>query len=91
MVYLQLYWEQEAEKMIGALLKKNKNKQFTEQIQKIYLIDKKLRDTLLKRWITRCKITHSLAFFQWRAKYEPRANIDELEEVFEDKIQKTIA
>ena len=53
-------------------------------------IDKKLRDALLKRWITRCKITHSLAFFQWRAKYEPRANQEELIEVFEDKVAKTV-
>ena len=46
---------------------------------------------MLKRWITKCKITHSLAFFQWRAKYEPRANLEELTEIFEDKIAKTIA
>ena len=54
------------------------------------MIDKKLRDTLLKRWITRCKITHSLAFFQWRAKYEPKANRAELIEVFKDKKAKVI-
>ena len=86
-------WDNEIQNMIAALLKKNKNKQYTQEITKLSMITKKqkmLRNSLLKRWITRCKITHSLAFFQWRAEYEPRANRAELEEVFEDKIAKTI-
>ena len=86
------FFDKEADAMVGRLLKQNKNnnKLLTDQITALSTINKTLRDSLLKRYITRCKITHSLAFFQWRAKHVPRANRDELVEVFEEKIQKTI-
>ena len=90
LIYLQLMFEKEVEDMIGAILKKKNHLQFSDRIHKLHTIDKRLRDNLLKRWITRCKITHSLAFFQWRAEYEPRVNKGDLVEVFEDKINMVI-
>ena len=63
MVYLQIMFDKECEELIGQYLKKNKNKQYTAHISSLGSVNKKLRDILLKRWITRAKITHSLAFF----------------------------
>ena len=90
--FMKLAFDKEADAMVGRLLKQNKNnnKLLTDQITALSTINKTLRDSLLKRYITRCKITHSLAFFQWRAKHVPRADRDELVEVFEEKVQKTI-
>lgn len=29
-------------------------------------MDMRLRDWILAKWVFRCKLLHSLAFFQWR-------------------------
>ena len=59
----------------------------------MYNIDNRLRDYLLKKYLIRCKLYHSLAFFQWRYTHaeaeteelrEERGEI--LKEIFDGKV-----
>ena len=90
LAYLQIMFDREVDNMIGILLSKNRNQRFNSRIHKLDTIDKKLRDILLKRWILRCKITHSLAFFQWRVANEPNCHVDMCIQLFEDRIVRTL-
>lgn len=50
-------------------------------------ISQKLRNYFLKRYLARCKLVNSLAFFQWRAKREERnPDVAMLRQVFSDKV-----
>ena len=52
-----------------------------------------MRDYLLRKYLIRCKLYHSLAFFRWRAAYAECESEDkkeerqhELREIFENKV-----
>lgn len=55
-------------------------------LQDIGSVDKELRKMFLKKYLSACKMKHSIAFFQWRNMYAPGCNQDELLEVFESKL-----
>ena len=65
--YLKLIWEEQKDKLCFQYIQKNKKKEYNQIIGDISGIDMSVRDAFLTRYLSRCKLTHSLAFFQWRA------------------------
>lgn len=49
--------------------KKIDKKDLTEKCEQLANIDTQLRDYLLRKYLIRCKLYHSLAFFRWRDSY----------------------
>ena len=71
---LAMYWDMNLSQMsIRATSRKDK------QMQKLtnYLLsfDKRIRDAFLKKYLTQCKLKHSIAFFQWRNMFVPTSNV----------------
>ena len=73
--------------------KKLKKEQLTSIVAQLYNIDNNLRDYLLKKYLIRCKLYHSLAFFRWRyanGEYENeeerQKNREVLKEIFDCKV-----
>ena len=61
-----------------------------EKLQKVFfknlaILEKKPPVNLLKHMLYRCKVIHSLAFFQWRYYNAKRSNKRSIEEIFETK------
>lgn len=61
--YLKLIWEEQKDKLCFQYIQKNKKKEYNQIIGDISGIDMSVRDAFLTRYLSRCKLTHSLAFF----------------------------
>jgi hypothetical protein len=57
--------------------KKDKNAQ--QLVRSLTLIEKSCPFELFKTYIYRCKILHSMAWFQWRLKFAPQIARDRVE------------
>jgi hypothetical protein len=60
-------------KMYIAEIAKSKDKSKRELVKPLTKMSGNLPISTFKAIIYRCKILHSLAFFQWRYKYEPNS------------------
>ena len=74
--------------------KKQKKEAYTLAIDQLYHLDTRLRDYILKKFLIRCKLYHSLAFFRWRYNFRqfPCEEDKEeagvvLRELFADKVE----
>jgi len=85
-VYLQILWKKELDAFTMEVMK-SKDKNMKALIKPLAKIDHSLVQTLLKSWIYRCKVIHSLAFFQWRYEFVDTAKKNEIVLIFEDKLQ----
>ena len=54
------------EKLRFSYIQKNKKKEYSNFIGALGVIPRDTRDKLLIKYIAQCKLTHALAFFQWR-------------------------
>jgi len=59
---LKMFWEKNLSQMsIKAMTKKDRNSQ--KMLNQLLAFDPELRDAFLKRYLTQCKLKHSIAFF----------------------------
>jgi hypothetical protein len=67
---MTLIWEEALQKLIFDYAKKNSKKkgEYSQVISLLNSITYEARDRFLKKYIGRCKVTHALAFFQWRCR-----------------------
>jgi hypothetical protein len=45
-----------------------------------------IRKKVLHEWLKMCKAKHQLAFFQWRDRFCPTSNLEELKECFTTQV-----
>ena len=57
----------------GAL--KGKDKKSKQMLADLNQIRDEIKDALLRTFLFRCSIKHSLAFFQWRARYNDYSDV----------------
>ena len=81
LVVLTMHWEQQLGRLTGKAGGKDR-----KQLATVLTMPPALRDELLSRYLTQCRLRHSIAFFQWRDQFIPTASKDELLEVFDSKI-----
>lgn len=66
---------------------KSKDKSKKHLAKPLTMLEKYPPMDLFKHIIYRCKVLHSLAFFQWRWHNEPRCHIHEIREIFDGKVE----
>ena len=54
-------------------------------VKAIQRIPTMIRDKVLKAYVKKCKDKHCVAFFQWRMHFAGSKNVEELQEVIEDR------
>ena len=82
--HFTLKYQEELKSFISEIAH-SRDKSKKELIRPLTKLQANLPITLFKAIIYRCKILHSLAFFQWRYKNEPKAQKEDLKEIFEGK------
>ena len=66
---------------------KGKKKRDKELIDLSMKLSPPIRTKFLYEWLKMCKAKHQLAFFQWRDRYCPTANQEELKECFNTQVE----
>jgi hypothetical protein len=85
LLYMLLAYKKEIDNFRTEIAK-SKDKNNKHLIKPLTNMEKTAPIKLFKEILYRCKVMHSLAFFQWRYHNVSSANQEELEAIFKDKI-----
>ena len=66
-----------------------KDKVTTEQIKKIIMIPKEIRNAILIKYLQKCIEVHAIAFFQWRLIFPNKVRFEKdlLLEIIEERLE----